>query len=412
MEFYRGTKLLAYSLLFIFSLSSANAQHCETYEYSQKYPVSPHANRIAEASRVNRDTNNNEIIIVPVVVHVLYNNAAQNISDAQILSQLQSLNNDYRKMNADNKNVPAAFASLSADAKIVFCLAQVDDKGKPTSGIVRKYTSTQSWTADDGMKYSAQGGDNAWNPKRYLNIWVVNLFGRSLGYSSLPGAEAERDGVVIQYSAFGTIGALTAPFNKGRTLTHEIAHWLGLKHIWGDAQCGNDGIADTPPQQSFNNGCPSSPHKSACSVNDNGDMFMNYMDFTDDGCMNMFSKGQAAKMRSMFAAGGPRNSFLNSNVCDSNSVQRAALPGQPASITAVVSLYPNPAVKNITLEGKNAVDLIGKQVKVSNIYGAIVYAQIVSGQKTMINLEKLPAGIYFLKIGDGKEHTPLRFVKE
>lgn len=412
MEFYRGTQLLAFCVIFILRLSSANAQHCETYEYSQKYPVYAHATRIAEPSRADRDTNTNEIIIVPVVVHVLYNNAAQNISDAQILSQLQSLNSDYRKMNADSKNVPAAFASFSADAKIVFCLAQVDDKGKPTTGIVRKQTSMQSWTADDGMKYSAQGGDNAWNPKRYLNIWVVNLFGRSLGYSSLPGSLEERDGVVIQYTAFGTMGALTAPFNKGRTLTHEVAHWLGLKHIWGDAQCGDDGIADTPPQQSFNNGCPSSPRKSACSLNNNGDMFMNYMDFTDDGCMNMFSKGQAVKMRSMFASGGPRNSFLNSNVCDSNSVQRAALPGQPAGTKAVVSLYPNPAIKNVTLEGKNPADLIGKRVKVSSIYGAVVYSQIVFAQKTIINLENLPVGVYILKIGDGKEHAPFRFVKE
>jgi hypothetical protein len=261
------------------------------------------------------------------------------------------------------------------------------------------------------MKYSAQGGDNAWDSKKYLNIWVCNLLGRSLGYSSLPGSQADRDGVVIQYNVFGTTGTLTAPFNKGRTLTHEVGHWLGLKHLWGDATCGDDGIADTPPQQNFNNGCPSFPHISSCSVNGNGDMFMNFMDFTDDACMNMFTKGQVVKMRSLFAVGGARNSFLNSSVCDSNSVQRAVLPGNINSPKTGITLFPNPAVKFITVEAKSS-EITGQTLKICNVYGAVVISQLLQAQKNTITVQQLPAGIYFLTIGDGRENKPVRFVKE
>ena len=412
MEFHRGKRLLAFSLVFIFITSVSYAQRCETYEYYKKFPITnSSANRVTDQDKSTRDTIANEVITIPVVIHVLYNNATQNISDAQVLSQLQSLNNDYRRLNADASNVPAAFASVAADARIVFCIAKVDASGKPTTGIIRKYTSSQSWLTDDGMKYSAQGGDNAWDAKRYLNIWVCNLFGRSLGYSSLPGSQSDRDGVVIHYNVFGTTGALTAPFNKGRTLTHEVGHWLGLKHIWGDASCGDDGIADTPPQQTFNNGCPSFPHRTACSINGAGDMFMNFMDFSDDACMNMFTKGQATKMRSLFAAGGARNSFLNSTVCDSNSVQRA-LPTQPTTTKTGISLFPNPAIKFISIEGKSASDLTGKTIKICNAYGGVVISQLLSAQKTTIAIQQLPSGIYFLKVGDGTENKPMRFVKE
>ncbi len=411
---YRGIRLSVFSLLFIFITSSSPAQRCNTYEYYKKYPVinSSLSNRITEPDKPARDTIANEVITIPVVIHVLYNNTAQNITDAQILSQLQSINNDYRKLNTDAAKVPAAFAPLAADARIVFCLAKIDGSGKPATGIIRKYTSAESWTADDGMKFSAQGGDNAWDPKRYLNIWVCNLFGRSLGYSSLPGSQIDKDGVVIQYNVFGTTGNVIAPFNRGRTLTHEVGHWLGLKHLWGDANCGEDGIADTPPQQNFNNGCPSFPHKTSCSINGNGDMFMNFMDFTDDACMYMFSKGQTIKMRSLFAAGATRNSILNSTVCDSNAVQRAALPEAAPLVKASISLYPNPAAKFINIESRNASGLIRQTVKICNVYGDVVISQLLTTQKTTIVIQQLSAGIYFLKIGDGKANKTIRFVKE
>ena len=220
------------------------------------------------------------------------------------------MNNDYRRQNADAVNTPAPFKSVAADTRIVFCLAKVDPNGNHTSGIIRKYTKTDLFLSDDAMKFSTSGGDDIWDSKRYLNIWVCNLFGRTLGYSVMPGAPADKDGVVIQYSVFGTTPNVAAPYNKGRTVTHEVGHWLGLKHLWGDAVCGDDGIADTPTQQTNNSGCPSFPHLSSCSINFNGDMFMNFMDFTDDACMNMFTHGQKNEMRSLFALGNVEEFFI------------------------------------------------------------------------------------------------------
>lgn len=409
-------KLILLSLLFFNLLfSCAYAQRCDSYNYHQKYPVTTSTSfRITETGKVSRDTIANEVVTIPVVIHVLYNTDAQNISDAQILSQLTALNNDYRKLNADAANIPAAFASVAGDARITFCLAKIDNSGKATTGIIRKHTAVQSWTADDGMKYSAQGGDNAWDSKRYLNIWVCNLFGRSLGYSSLPGSQADKDGLVIQYDVFGITGKVSAPFNKGRTATHEIGHWLGLKHIWADANCGDDGIADTPPQQNYNNGCPSFPHVSSCSINGNGDMFMDFMDLTDDACMYMFTKGQAVKMRSQFAIGGARNTFLASTVCDGNAVQRGALPIDSSAIKTSISIFPNPAIKFITIEGSSKNNLVGKTAKVSNAYGAIVIMQTLTSQKNTISVEKLLPGVYFVRMASlsGIEQQILRFVKE
>lgn len=397
-------------VVFIAFFLPASAQRCDTYNYLLKHPVQNTASQINQKnSSVTRDTLANEVIIIPVVIHVLYNKATENISDAQVLSQLQVLNNDYRRLNADAVNTPSAFAGVAADARIVFCLAKIDPYGKSTSGIIRKFTSVQSWTADDRMKFSAQGGDDAWTSKRYLNIWVCNLFGRSLGYSSLPGSEADKDGVVIQSDAFGTTGTVVAPYNKGRTATHEIGHWLGLKHLWGDAVCGDDGIADTPPQQTYTTGCPSFPHLSSCSINSYGDMFMNFMDFTDDACMNMFTQDQKKEMRSLFAAGGYRNSFLNSTVCDSNSVQRAPLPVDSTSGAKMsVSLYPNPATNFINIEIKNQYDIVGKTVKVYNALGTEVMTFILSSPKQKISIEQLPKGFYILKFDGG---TEIKFVR-
>ena len=175
-----------------------------------------------------------------------------------------------------------------------------------------------------------------------------------MGYGVLPGGPAEKDGVVIQYSVFGTIGNVSAPFDKGRTATHEIGHWLGLRHTWGDAVCGDDGIADTPPQQASSSGCPSFPQLSSCSINFAGDMFMNYMDFTDDACMNMFTQDQKNEMRGLFALGNPRNSFLNSSVCDSTLAMGGPLPidtvGTQADVE--VSVFPNPFNSQININYK------------------------------------------------------------
>ncbi len=251
------------------------------------------------------------IVNIPVVVHVLYNTTSQNISDAQIKSQIDVLNEDFRKLNADRTLVPSAFAGLAADVEVTFCLASKSPSGATTTGIIRKSTTKTSFSSDDAVKYSSMGGNDAWNTSQYLNLWVCNLGGGLLGYAQFPGGPAATDGVVCLYSAFGRTGTLSAPYNKGRTATHEVGHWLNLRHIWGDASCGSDLVTDTPTQQTSNSGCPAYPHVT-CSNGTSGDMFMNYMDYTNDACMYMFSTGQKTRMRALFATGGARAGLTTS----------------------------------------------------------------------------------------------------
>jgi hypothetical protein len=253
------------------------------------------------------------VINIPVVVHVLYNTTAQNVSDAQIQSQLSVLNNDFRKLNSDWTNTPSTFTSLVADCEFNFCLATVSPTGAPTTGIIRKSTTVTSFSTNDAMKYSAQGGSDAWPSGQYLNLWVCNLSGGILGYAQFPGGASATDGVVINYTAFGTTGTATAPFNKGRTATHEVGHWLNLRHIWGDATCGNDFVSDTPVHNTSNYGCPSHPKTNSCGTT--AEMFMNYMDYTDDACMYMFSSGQKARMQALFTTGGARETLKTSGGC-------------------------------------------------------------------------------------------------
>jgi hypothetical protein len=269
------------------------------------------------ADYINQPNKQRALKTIPVVFHIVYNTAAQNVSDAQIQSQLTVLNNDFRKLNADWTNTPTVFQGISADCEIQFCLAQQDPNGNPTTGINRVSTATTSFGTNDAVKYAAQGGANIWDRSKYLNIWVCNLSGGVLGYAQFPGGPAATDGVVITYTGFGTMGTASAPFNKGRTATHEVGHWLNLYHIWGDdgTSCnGSDLVGDTPNQADENYGCPAFPTVS-CSNGPNGDMFMNYMDYTDDACMYMFSAGQKARMDALFIAGGSRVSLLTSPGC-------------------------------------------------------------------------------------------------
>ena len=270
------------------------------------------------------------VVTIPVVVHVVYNTSSQNISDAQIQSQLTVLNNDFRKLNSDWTNTPSAFQGLVADAEFQFCLAQRDPNGNATTGIIRKQTTVTSFSTNDNVKRSANGGSDAWPSGSYLNIWVCSISGGILGYAQFPGGPTSTDGVVVNFNAFGTTGT-AAPFNRGRTATHEVGHWLNLFHIWGDdgTGCtGSDNVSDTPNQGDENYGCPSFPTTS-CSNGPNGDMFMNYMDYTDDACMYMFSAGQKARMQSLFVSGGARVSLLSSLGCQAPSGTTTC--GTPAS---------------------------------------------------------------------------------
>jgi len=243
-----------------------------------------------EAQRVWR-----KLITLPVVVHVVYKTDEENISDEQVASQIDVLNLDYRGTNPDRANIPDAWTSLAADANIQFELAE----------ITRTQTERDSFGTGDTVKRTADGGIDPRPTTKFLNIWVCNLGEGLLGYAQFPGGPAKTDGVVILYTAFGTTGAAAAPFNLGRTATHEVGHWLNLRHIWGDkTDCsGSDQVSDTPKAQMPNYGTPTWPHIS-CNNGPNGDMFMNYMDYVDDAAMFMFTQGQAARINATLA--GPR----------------------------------------------------------------------------------------------------------
>lgn len=256
--------------------------------FTQQFVANPENHRLLPSG----------IIEIPVVFNVIYRTTAQNLSLTQLQSQIDVLNEDFGATNADY-NLTSTYQSVkSGDIGVRFVLDQV----------VRRQTNRTSWSTNDAMKRSSTGGINATSPTTKLNIWVCNMGGGILGYAQFPGGASATDGVVLDDNATGRTGTAAAPFNKGRTATHEVGHWLNLRHIWGDATCGNDQVGDTPVHNAANTGCPAAGHRSTCTGTPI-EMTMNYMDYSNDACMYMFSLGQRSRMLATFATGGPRNSF-------------------------------------------------------------------------------------------------------
>ncbi|WP_231970226.1 GEVED domain-containing protein [Tenacibaculum jejuense] len=256
-----------------------------------------------------------KLITIPVVVHIIYSNDLENISDDQVQSQIDVLNEDFRKTNPYvTDKWPQA-----ADTKIQFRLASVDPNGNSTKGITRKSTTKESWGAQDQMKDSKSGGVDPWNTAEYLNIWVCNIGNGILGYAQYPGGKPSTDGVVINPKYFGSSDKgsnfyLSAPFDKGRTTTHEIGHFLNLRHIWGNSRgCGTDDlVSDTPESNGPNYGCQ---HGTVSCGSE--DMIENFMDYSDDTCMSIFTSGQSARMHAILMEGGFRHELATSNKFDS-----------------------------------------------------------------------------------------------
>jgi hypothetical protein len=217
---------------------------------------------------------------------------------SQIKTQISVLNKDFKALNPDKSKVPLVWKGLTTNANIIFKLATKNPQGQPTNGVTRTRTNnTFGFGADDSVKNDITGGKSPWNTAKYLNLWVCKMSGGLLGYAQFPGGPSISDGIVINYKAFGTNGTAAAPFNLGRTATHEVGHFLNLRHIWGDTpDCsGSDLVEDTPNAQGPNFGSPIFP-KVSCSNAPNGDMFMNYMDYVDDEAMFMFTTQQVERM--------------------------------------------------------------------------------------------------------------------
>lgn len=335
---------IAYLLagLLLACVGQMNAQrHCAAEEVLHQQLLNDPAlrSRLEEIERHTQEFQSNGVqervvVTIPVVVNVVWNTTAENISAAAIASQIQVLNDDFRRLNADAASTPAAFQGIAADCEVNFCMATRDPSGNATDGIRRQNTTVTSFSTNDAVKFTSQGGLDAWPRDQYLNLWVCDLGGGLLGYAQFPGGAAATDGVVCDYAYFGTVGA-SAPFDKGRTATHEVGHWLNLYHIWGDdgTSCsGSDLVADTPNQADENYGCPTFPTVS-CTNGPNGDMFMNYMDYTDDACMNLFTAGQKARMQALFSTGGARVALLSSMGCQAPSSCSAPSGLNATSIT-------------------------------------------------------------------------------
>ncbi|MFN8303180.1 MAG: M43 family zinc metalloprotease [Saprospiraceae bacterium] len=307
-------------------------RNCGTAEYvkmlAQTNPegAKKHAlleQRIASGEASRSSALPNSVVTIPVVVHIVFNNAAENISDEQVYAQIEVLNEDYRKLNTDYAlSVPTEFVPfqpLASDIQVQFCLASVDPDGNPSSGITRTATAHGPFTyPTNDMMFAGSGGIDAWDTQHYLNLYVCELTGGTLGYAPYPlTASAATDAVVIDVFAFGKFGSAVAPFDLGRTTTHEVGHWLNLIHIFADDNpptcTDSDNVADTPNQLNANGGCPGVTI--SCSNGPNGDMSMNYMDYTDDACMYMFSAGQKARMLASFSPGGGRDALLSAGGC-------------------------------------------------------------------------------------------------
>ena len=348
------------------------------------------------------------VVTIPVVFHILYKNDTENVSDEQIMSQLTVLNIDYRKLNADFSSVvPSAFQSFGADMQIQFCIATKTPSGESTTGIVRKAVSS-SFVFEDS--YYTADGDDAWDTTKYLNIWVGSFSNTSLlGFAYFPSSAGQSDdGLCISFEAFGTTGTATAPFDKGRTATHEIGHYFGLDHPWGDdnSRCNtsanSDGISDTPATNGPYKGCPSFPtNAKACATTANGSMFMNYMDYVDDGCMAFFTNGQKAVVQNTLSSS--RLSLLSSSGC-------AALGLDEQSAIDAIALYPNPASQYFNITSlKTKID----EVDIFDNNGRLVKNQKLTQINNIITIENLASGIYFVRIyAEGKFLKSDKFIKK
>ena len=336
------------------------------------------------------------VITIPIVVHVVYNSSDENIPDEQIHSQIDILNQDYRALNAEIPSIPSEFQPLIADTEIEFCLAAVDPDGNQTIGITRTFTNNPVGIGGtSAIHYSAQGGQDAWDTDRYLNIWVAKFAGGIGGIASFPGiGPPEEDGVEINYLQFGNIN-VQPPYHLGRTLTHEIGHYLNLEHPWGPAItdcCESDFVDDTPEScETYIGQCPAHPSVS-CSM---PDMFMNYMFYSNDECLGMFTLGQ--KMRMLTTLNTVRSGLLDSEACD-------FVPTEEPADEMAVKILSNPASQKFRFE-INKLHQTGF-VKIFDVAGREVFSKKINKVGVQeVDIEGVKRGVHLFVFENGKSVT-------
>lgn len=425
---------LLFGFTFVTSLVlSQNIHRCVTQEAIQyQESITPgfinQVQNVFESSKAYSQNNQEKagsIYNIPVVVHIVYNTPEQNLDDSVIINQIQVLNEDYNRLNADTVNMRSEFDIIKGSPQINFTLAQIDENGAPTTGITRTSTSTTSFgslafiTGDftdlEKVKSTMDGGQDPWNQDRYLNIWVcnmsINIFGTEttalLGYATPPAGLPNwpagstpnlNDGVVIQYQAFGSnnpnildvgTGAVDV---RGRTATHEIGHYLGLRHIWGDGDCtAQDGIDDTPNADAQSDqDCDIT--KNTCTDNIQGvdlpDMIENYMDYSAETCQNSFTQGQVDLMHGVLE--NERYDLVHNNAASVTSLNELAL-----------NIAPNPANAFIRYQSDEKIE----SIKIISIDGQVVKSIEAQSTNGMINTSALAKGFYYVVISSSNNQT-------
>lgn len=394
-------RLILFLTCSLLVISIAHSQKCLTNEKRMDLVGSTLAlNEILERNEIEiqkwiKENNHGAIrssVTIPVVVHVLWRVNAENISDEQIFSQIDVLNLDFRKLNTNFNSTPIPFQNVAADVEIEFCLASTDPSGKPTTGITRTKTSIDDIGLTEAYYKTNQGGENSWDVKKYINIWVCDLGDDGdLGFAYPPGFAdpIESDGMVIGFQYFGTKGAAanSAPNHLGRTATHEMGHYFNLEHVWGPGEGGcyeDDFVSDTPNQDVATEGCPAFPFIDYCTETGNGIMYGNYLDYSDDNCMSFFTNGQ--KDRMLAALNGPRKSLLASDGCNTMTALN------DFKNESIITIYPNPVSQNFIIQSNSSqfADYI-----LYDIYGKTVL-QINGYSNERIDVSHISEGIYYL----------------
>ncbi|MCF8424563.1 MAG: T9SS type A sorting domain-containing protein [Bacteroidia bacterium] len=357
----------------------------------------------------------NSIINIPVVVHVVYKNAVQNIPDTQIVRQIQILNECFRLQNSNFSATRPIFDSIGADTEIQFCLATIDPQGNPTTGIIRKSAPTSANFDPilnmDKVKSSATNGDDPWPNTQYLNIWVcdMSIFGFTfvLGYATFPGETAALDGIVIQSEYFGYGASSLAPNNLGRTTVHEVGHFFGMRHIWADddggaaaLECDSTDFVDDTPNQGAKSASDCNVAINSCSSEmpywstiDPPDMVENYMDYSSDGCMTLFTKGQKARMYSYLNTSPARIAIKTSPAaCNDVGVKELT-----TNFNDYVFTFPNPTndILNINITKFTPANL---KCEIYNSHGQVVKTIAQLDFHNSINVDNLSNGLYVVKV--------------